>query len=603
MASVQGIYIALFGRPADPAGLAFYQEASNDGANLDAIGALAGQPEYLDRFVNLNNRGIVNSIYESLFNRAGDAADLDYWAGVLEDGTYTIEQIAIAIFNAAQGTDLETVQAKEAAANLFTASLDTDAEVAAYVGPDAIEAGVNFLADVDADNAPTQAEVDLYIATEIEQEPVAFALGNLEAAQDDLSDFYQEAVANEDVAAELTGGATAETATDAQISAAIAANLAQAESDLQSDITTNGTDSALAAGLADAEDALADAEEDVAAVEGLAEAIATYEAAEDALEAADAAEVAAGADLTGEIAAFGALNADYANVTALADGSVTADVDDGAGGTTTVTLIGVNGDGDLEIDPAYDDVAGIADLLAATTANEAAQEVASDAQTARNDALQVVFETENDAYAGTVVDGDAVNGTDSPLTDALFTEREDLTDAQELVDARAELKADVDTAQSFVDAEDGFEDAVADALDGFADIGYEQPAELTADVTATAESDIYLYDDATAAATITDFSTDGDDVFFIGSEFSFEVVTLEGTDTIANTDQGDVAGLDIFAVQNGADVDLYIETATFDGSDDSGAAFGGNVIKLANVDVAGLSFDANGFLTYSDTVA
>ncbi len=49
MASIQGVYLALFGRPADPLGLAFFNQATNNGANLTAIGDLSASAEYQAR--------------------------------------------------------------------------------------------------------------------------------------------------------------------------------------------------------------------------------------------------------------------------------------------------------------------------------------------------------------------------------------------------------------------------------------------------------------------------------------------------------------------------------------------------------------------------
>jgi len=50
MATIQGVYVALFGRPADPAGLAYFNGVTNNGADLTQIGALASTQEYQDRF-------------------------------------------------------------------------------------------------------------------------------------------------------------------------------------------------------------------------------------------------------------------------------------------------------------------------------------------------------------------------------------------------------------------------------------------------------------------------------------------------------------------------------------------------------------------------
>jgi len=166
MATIQGIYIALFGRPADPLGLQFFNQATNNGANLTAIGDLAASAEYQDRFEGMSNVQIVNSIYQSLFGRDADLAGLTFFTAALQNGTYNINNIAIAILDGAQGDDLATVNNKIEAANLFTASLDTGAEVVAYQGEGAAEQGRAFLAGITEDEAtvPTQTQVDAAIA-------------------------------------------------------------------------------------------------------------------------------------------------------------------------------------------------------------------------------------------------------------------------------------------------------------------------------------------------------------------------------------------------------------------------------------------------------
>lgn len=160
MATIQGIYIALFGRPADPLGLAYFNEETNNGADLTAIGDLSATDEYQDRFAGLNNVQIVTRIYQELFGRDPDAAGLAFFVAQLNAGTQNINTIAINILDGAQGNDLLVVNNKIAAANLFTAEIDTAIEVGSYVGDDAADAGRDFLDGVTADPAtiPTQAE-------------------------------------------------------------------------------------------------------------------------------------------------------------------------------------------------------------------------------------------------------------------------------------------------------------------------------------------------------------------------------------------------------------------------------------------------------------
>ena len=75
-ARIQEIYLALFGRPADPVGGEYYDTLTNDGANLDPIltGAsrLSSSTEYTDRFTGLTDSQIIESIYNSLFGHNAD---------------------------------------------------------------------------------------------------------------------------------------------------------------------------------------------------------------------------------------------------------------------------------------------------------------------------------------------------------------------------------------------------------------------------------------------------------------------------------------------------------------------------------------------------
>ncbi|MEO3386182.1 DUF4214 domain-containing protein [Mesorhizobium sp. CAU 1741] len=170
MATIQGIYIALFGRPADPAGLEFFNEATNNGADLTAIGDLAATDEYQDRFTGMSNEEIVNSIYLSLFERDGEAEGVEFYVNALEDGTYTINEIAIAILDGAQGTDLDTVNAKIAAGDLFLERLDLDEEIDAYDGLDAADLVRQFFDTVDTGNVPDEASIDDLIEELLAQE-------------------------------------------------------------------------------------------------------------------------------------------------------------------------------------------------------------------------------------------------------------------------------------------------------------------------------------------------------------------------------------------------------------------------------------------------
>lgn len=158
MASIQGVYLALFGRPADPVGLAFFNEVTKNGADLTAIGDLAATDEYQSRFVGLTTAQIINSIYQSLFGRDAELEGLAWWADALARGVYNINNIAIAILDGAQGTDKEIVETKLETARKFTESLDTSEEILAYTGMAAAERAAAFMATV-TEQVPSDEQI------------------------------------------------------------------------------------------------------------------------------------------------------------------------------------------------------------------------------------------------------------------------------------------------------------------------------------------------------------------------------------------------------------------------------------------------------------
>ena len=170
MATIQGIYIALFGRPADPLGLEYFNNATNNGADLTAIGDLAATAEYQDRFDGMNNSQIVTAIYQSLFGRNPELAGLEFFVNALNNGTLNINNVAIAILDGAQGDDAALVEAKIAAAEQFTAAVAADADaLAAYNGADGANFGRAFINQIDdAADELTDEEVAAQIATYVE---------------------------------------------------------------------------------------------------------------------------------------------------------------------------------------------------------------------------------------------------------------------------------------------------------------------------------------------------------------------------------------------------------------------------------------------------
>ncbi|WP_173088160.1 Ig-like domain-containing protein [Devosia sp. 1635] len=164
MASIQGIYIALFGRPADPEGLDYWTAQTKGGTDLSfLIGRLTAADEYEDLVAGKTPTQVINAIYQQLFDRDADPEGLAHYLALLESGEQSIETIAINILDGTQGADLLTLDAKIDAADMFTDSLDLAVEENAYAGNTAEEIGREFIDSVDASDRATQEEVDAAI--------------------------------------------------------------------------------------------------------------------------------------------------------------------------------------------------------------------------------------------------------------------------------------------------------------------------------------------------------------------------------------------------------------------------------------------------------
>lgn len=150
--TVQKIYIAYYGRPADPAGKEYWAgRLDAAGGNLnEIINAFGTSAEATSLFGAMNNLQKINAIYQQCFDRDAEYDGLVYYANQLAAGTMTQASIMLNILNGATGTDATAVANKLAVANLFTAAIDTAAELLAYAGDAAAATARTFLATVDS---------------------------------------------------------------------------------------------------------------------------------------------------------------------------------------------------------------------------------------------------------------------------------------------------------------------------------------------------------------------------------------------------------------------------------------------------------------------
>ncbi|USX14178.1 DUF4214 domain-containing protein [Oxalobacteraceae bacterium OTU3CAMAD1] len=180
---LQQIYLGFYGRPADPAGLAFWgQQFSNANMPLTLLGLASsyatndGVKQMVDAFAlsveaqdvtSGTSAAFVNAVYLNAFNRIAESTGNDYWSALVDGGKFTRAQIALVILNGAQGSDAMMITKKTQGATAVTAALDTPAESAAYAGDSILQGARDLLSAITAttDMAAYQAQIDEYVAS------------------------------------------------------------------------------------------------------------------------------------------------------------------------------------------------------------------------------------------------------------------------------------------------------------------------------------------------------------------------------------------------------------------------------------------------------
>ena len=150
---VQKLYIAYFGRPADPDGLAFWiNQLQTNPAGYEMISnAFSNSPEYQMMYGGQSNREVVLDIYQNLFGRPGEQGGVDFWTARLDEGDITIGNAVIFMSQAAvqaNNNDGFVYKARVGVATEFTARIDLPAEQSAYSGPAANQVAIDYVAGV-----------------------------------------------------------------------------------------------------------------------------------------------------------------------------------------------------------------------------------------------------------------------------------------------------------------------------------------------------------------------------------------------------------------------------------------------------------------------
>ncbi len=134
-ANVQKAYIAYFGRPADPAGLNFWTTAGTSGTTmLTIMRDFGNSAEFTALYGSGTNPAFVNAIYVNVFGRSADAAGLNFYVNALTDGSITRADVVFNVLNGATGADATIVENKVSFSTQYTDALATN--VSAYVNYD-----------------------------------------------------------------------------------------------------------------------------------------------------------------------------------------------------------------------------------------------------------------------------------------------------------------------------------------------------------------------------------------------------------------------------------------------------------------------------------
>lgn len=166
---LQQIYVGYFGRPADPAGLAYWAEqwrlanapvtlagvtqAYYNNTTIKGLIDVFGVSQESQTLYGGDNLSFITAIYRNLFNRDPDPAGKAYWAQMIDTGVLTRPIAALAIMAGATGSDMTIIANKTAVAIEFSTELDTAQLLQAYSGNAANVLSRTMLGQVGSDTA------------------------------------------------------------------------------------------------------------------------------------------------------------------------------------------------------------------------------------------------------------------------------------------------------------------------------------------------------------------------------------------------------------------------------------------------------------------
>jgi len=173
---LQELYVAYFGRAADPTGLDYWTEKGTTQAAFAAN--MYAQAEFKDVYGSKSVEAQVNQIYKNLFDREADVAGLTYWTQQINLGVLEVAEIATHLIWAAQNNsdssaDKTALTNRTAAAVAYTAAVKGSTDnilnyqattTDPWVAGTNLEEGVSYLSGIDGTTAHTDAGITASIA-------------------------------------------------------------------------------------------------------------------------------------------------------------------------------------------------------------------------------------------------------------------------------------------------------------------------------------------------------------------------------------------------------------------------------------------------------
>lgn len=156
---VNSVYLAYYGRPADPSGLAFWSmQLERVGGDFGLlVDAFANSAEATFRFQGDTTAERIATIYLQVFDRTPDAAGLAFWVGAVEQGHATLASVTMSMLHGAQGSDIAISMLRQQAAADFTSLVESSG--IDFAGYAAIEASRALVSAVRADSSAADIAV------------------------------------------------------------------------------------------------------------------------------------------------------------------------------------------------------------------------------------------------------------------------------------------------------------------------------------------------------------------------------------------------------------------------------------------------------------